>query len=217
MFLFAGLEVGGEAARATFVTFLTQPGEDGAGFEWKFWRLGTLGLGSVSGFSLSLSPRGRYLLELLIPRHGRDPKLLWLLNWGPRASGPWCSPLSPRGPLSPGQGSPRAVPEPATCEDSERLSAVADVTWKAHRSKYLKIRLYKATFWPINHPPCSSRCRCCALCCLLFPLLSRAAIQPGVLSDGVFLLFFPQPWCFILCIYLFIGVIVLLSTERDGK
>lgn len=58
MFLFAGLEVGGEAARATFVTFLTQPGEDGAGFEWKFWRLGTLGLGSVSGFSLSLSPTG---------------------------------------------------------------------------------------------------------------------------------------------------------------
>lgn len=166
---------------------------------------------------LSLSPRGCYLLELLIPRHGRDPKLLCLLNWGPRASGPWCSPLSPRGPLSPGQGSPRAVPEPATCKDSERLSAVADVTWKAHRSKYLKIRLYKATFWPINHPPCSSRCRCCALCCLLFPLLSRAAIQPGVLSDGVFLLFFPQPWCFILCIYLFLGVVVLLSAERDGK
>lgn len=94
------------------------------------------------------------------------------------------------------------MPEPATCEDSERLSAVADVTWKAHRSKYLKIRLYKATFWPINHPPCSSRCRCCALCCLLFLLLSRAAIQPGCLVMGFFSFFSPIPGV-LFCVFIY--------------
>lgn len=144
------------------------------------------------GLSPFSPPQGCYLLEPLIPLHGQDPKLLCLLNWGPRASGPWCSLLSPWRLLAPVQGSPRAVPEPATCEDGEHLTAVADVTWKAHRSKYLKIWLYKATFWPINHPPCSSRCRCCELCCLLFLLLSRGAIQPDVLSDGVFS-FSPNP------------------------
>lgn len=104
------------------------------------------------------------------------------------------------------------MPELATCEDGERLTAAADVTWKARRSKYLKIQLYKATFWPINHPPRSSWCCCCELCCLLFLLLSRGAIQSSALSDGVFP-FSPAPGV-LFCVFIYLLGVFSFSQQR---